>query len=565
MRSTTPARRTLAAHRRRAGVVVPAALALLLSSVVARQGASATAAPAPTALPQAHVAVDFAASQGRLPRPERFNNFTRRNLFPQQRPIDAAYLDAQGLHGSIYRVWLFPSGPGSVQSPTCPLTTSTCTFSSGVNVYLRAASSVSDSILVNMKLQQLADPSRPGGALTPAEVKPIVKTILATAKAHYPKIKYIEPLNEPDAPGNRGFMTPALVYPYYKVVYQAVNELNDELAPSVPMQVGGPTLFEFDSTWIGRFLDDYAADTDPGKRLDFFSYHSYLQFGDPATLTNPEFYKDDPKLVDGQRPTLEAMMRARGIATSIPTFITESGMYPGPLTDDTATGATQPCPPAEGEPGVPGCDAYYTTDYIRQAAGQASLEYWYSHQRNTYVFNWTTRHSDNPRKDELVTRVPLGTSIPTNVFTPYGNMMLMQSKMKDQQVAAVSDGLGIPSPGLGVYAVAADDRSGASLMVWNYQGCGAVALGSPCLNNGSFRTTVDMAHLPSNLAGHTVTERVYRIDQTTSNYYATPATDPAHASLQQVAVQTITPGAHFSQQLDLGPNALYLVVLEPRV
>jgi hypothetical protein len=508
----------------------------------------------PTSPTPAHVSVDMAAFRGPLWHPERFNNFTRRNLFPEQRPSDAAYLDAKGVHGAVYRTWLAPDG-------VCTESATSCTLADDVKTYFKAASAVADSILLDTRVGDLADPSRDGGALSPAQAKPIIKRIIKTVKGNYPKLTYIEPFNEPDAPSARAYLTPAKVYPYYRVVAQAVTEVNAELKPDVPLQVGGAAFFEFDPTWIGRFLSDYAADPDPAKRLDFFSYHAYLEFGNMATLEDPRFYKDDPSRVAGQRARLESMLEARGLDPNIPAFITESGMYPGPLFDDKLTGTAQPCPPAEGEPGLPVCNKYFTTDYIRQAAGVASLGYWFASQPNTYMFNWTTRHSENARKDQFVTRVPEGTAIPTNTLTPYGNLLVMQAKMKPWKVTASSDSL---SKGIGVYAVASrtGDGKAATIMVWNYQGCGATVPGDPCTNHRRYEAAVHLTHLPANLVGHSVHERVFRIDQATSNYYATPATDPAHADLQQVASRTFTPGASYTATLDLKPNAIYLVQLQ---
>ena len=135
----------------------------------------------------------------------------------------------------------------------------------------------------------------------------------------------------------------------------------------------------------------------------------------------------------------------------------------------------------------------------------------------------------------------------------------MQSKMKDTKVTATSDHL---DKGIGVYALAAKDNTGASVMAWNYQGCGAATNGDPCTNNATYNAKLDLTHLPANLANHKVHERVFRIDQNTSNYYSTPATDPANANLQQVDSKTIDLKATQQDSLTLSPNSVYLVLLE---
>lgn len=147
-------------------------------------------------------------------------------------------------------------------------------------------------------------------------------------------------------------------------------------------------------------------------------------------------------------------------------------------------------------------------------------------------------------KDQLVTRTPNGPILDT--FTPYGNMMLMQSKMKDTRVSAVSGSLKGDN---GVYALAAKDRTGASLMVWNWQHT----------HTDSYKATIDMSRLPADLRHGKVRQRTYRIDQTTSNYFTNPAT----AGLQMVDQKTITPGKTHTQAIDLDPNAIYLITLEP--
>jgi hypothetical protein len=73
---------------------------------------------------------------------------------------------------------------------------------------------------------------------------------------------------------------------------------------------------------------------------------------------------------------------------------------------------------------------------------------------------------------------------------------------------------------------------------------------------------VHLTNRPANVVGHSVHVGVFGIDLATRNYYATPATDPAHADLQQVASRTFTPGASYTATLDLKPNAIYLVQLQ---
>ncbi|GAA3439544.1 hypothetical protein GCM10018954_091650 [Kutzneria kofuensis] len=499
----------------------------------------------------AGVSVDFSQEQGPLWHGERYNNFTQAKTWQSARASDVAYLNQVGLHGKVYRAWAKVDWCGG-STTSCTLSSDPASPTGDVAGYLADASAVSDSVLLNLDVTGLIQQGKP-----PAQAKPVIEEIVKTVKTRYPKVKYLEAFNEPDAPQNRGFMTPDKVYPYYAAFYQVANEVNAELMPNTPLRIGGPAFFELDPTWINKFLDDYAADTDPAKRLDFFSYHGYVEFGDMATVQDPHFYKDDPRQVESQHARLQSMFAAHHVDPDLPTFVTETGVYPGLLCDDCAdTDPTTTTTP------------WSTSDYVRQAAGAASVLYWYGNQPDTYAFNWVTRHSSNERKDEFVTRGPGCTSITAadrtttttncpngpveNTFTPYGNSLLMQSMMKTKKVSATSDSL--TDKGLGVYALAAKDKTGASVMVWNYQDT----------NSGAFHATINLSHLPSNLSGRPVDVKVYRVDQNTSNYYSNPNdTDQAKGHLQQVDERTVTSTGNYCYQAELGPNAMYLVLFTP--
>ncbi|MDL4816331.1 hypothetical protein [Actinomadura opuntiae] len=523
------------AGRRLAGTLLLGVLAAGTALVGAEPPASAHAsAPAPAAAPAAApatspatVSVDFGHEQGSLPRPERYNNFGNVTAWPQQRGDDVAFLNEQGLHGDIYRVWLSSSNasPQNDVFNQCDLATRKCDFSP-LDAYLRQASAVSDSLLVNINPSGFVKGERPF-----KDLEPMLELVIGNLKKKYPHVKYVEVYNEPDweyygqtlhdgHPADQATLQPGGLYRFYPPFYEAVGKVNKALHRPDRIRVGGPALSWLDPKWLRPFLDGYAADRNPRKRLDFISYHAYLKWDDKYQV--PTFYKNDLGVVASDRATILGWLKERRLSRHIPSFITETGIYPGPSFDD-------PDP---------------KNDYIRQAAGMATYGYLYSNQPDTHVFNWVVRHRVEERKDQLVTRTPNGPVLDT--FTPYGNMMLMQSKMKRTRVSAVSGGLKGDN---GVYAIASKDRSGAALMVWNWQHTGTDA----------YRATIDMSRLPAGLRHGKVRQRTYRIDQSTSNYF----TDPAKAGLQMVDERTVTPGRTYAQSIDLGPNAIYLVMLEP--
>ena len=79
-------------------------------------------------------------------------------------------------------------------------------------------------------------------------------------------------------------------------------------------------------------------------------------------------FKDNPSLVKDQRTQLNSELASRGISTDIPVFITEMGIYPGPAFDDFVT---------------------MKNDHLRQAAGMASLFYWYLTRITSYNVCYT--------------------------------------------------------------------------------------------------------------------------------------------------------------------------------
>ncbi len=374
---------------------------------------------------------------------------------------------------------------------------------------------------------------------SPADIKPIIKRIMTDLKRRYPQIRYVEAFNEPDHNLAKN-VTPAGLYDYYKVYYEAVNEINRELQPQVPLEIGGPGYMQYNETWMYAFLDRYVADPSPDKRLDFLSWHAYGEFpegtGDSEGPRAFHFYKGDPSEIAGQRKLLNAALSSRGLDTEIPAFITETGIYPGPSFDHK----DDPRP-----------------DYLIGAAGVPALHYWYMEQPHTYPFNWVVRHYAEERKDQLITRFRDGKhitvgggdnaeSLPINIFTPYGNALKMMAMLKKERVTAQSDAL---EEGKGIYSIATKDEYGAAVMVWNYQHIG----------EQTYTVTIDLDELPANLRGRPVRQQMFRIDDQVSNYWA----DPTRANLQMVSESVVEPGESYSVKVSLTANALQLIVLEP--
>jgi hypothetical protein len=508
----------------RRGLLAGAAASLLVMTSV--QSVGAQAAEVPASFSPAEVSVDFGSRAGELPHSERLNNFGNVTAWPEQRAGDVKFLNEQGLHGDIYRVWLSSTNaPDGVDVfNLCDLKTGRCDLSR-LDAYLTEASTVSDSLMINLNPTDFVEGKRPL-----KDLEPMVELIVRSVKEKYPGVKYVEAFNEPDwqfhgqernqgTPADETTLQPGDLYRFYKPYYEAVNQANKNLRRADRIELGGPALMWMDPKWMKPFLDDFAADRDPRKRLDFLSHHAYLAWDD--NYRTPTMYNGDLRVVASQRETLRGWLRERRLDQHLPSYVTETGIYPGPAYDDT-------------DP---------RKDYLRQAAGMATYSYYFANQPDTHMFNWCVRHRVEERKDQLVTRTPNG---PVNgTFTPYGNALLMQSRMKHTRVSAGSDALEGDN---GVYAMASKDRTGASLMVWNWQH----------VNDRSYRATIDMSRMPSELRNRPVRQLMYRIDQNTSNYFS----DPAKAGLQLVDKKIVRPGRTHTATVDLAPNAIYLIVLQ---
>ena len=455
------------------------------------------------------ITVDVSKPRGELVRTERYNNLTDHHLFVEQRDSDVAFYNANRLHGKIYKLWIYDA---DFYHPK----TATYDYSKYAD-YIADVSRLSDHLMFNMNGRGITGDWGVSGE----ESKEILTKILTDLKTMYPAFRYIEVLNEPDYEKR---LTPVEYYGVYKVFYEAANAVNRALNPEFPLLVGGPSTAQFDLDWIRTFLDEYQKDSSRDKKLDFVSYHGY--FTKPGK--EYKFYKDDPSLVRDQRSVLEEEMGSRGISTDIPSFITEMGIYPGPLFDDYGN---------------------MKNDRLRQAAGVMSINYWYLNSKNSYPFNWVLRHQTEGRKDQLVSRDSTGADmIYTEKFTPYGNSLLMVSKLKKERlpVSSSTEIIG----GKGLYSIASSDETGVAVMVWNYQG----------KNTEGYKAQLEVENLPKSLLKNGIRVKTGLIDPKNSNYQY----DLEHSNLtmEESRIQPLEDGI-FKTDISLEPNSLFLLVLEP--
>ncbi|MGW8317381.1 MAG: hypothetical protein ACWGNV_17425, partial [Bacteroidales bacterium] len=133
-----------------------------------------------------------------------------------------------------------------------------------------------------------------------------------------------------------------------------------------------------------------------------------------------------------------------------------------------------------------------------------------------------------------------------NKLTPYGNMMLMMSKMKDTRISARTNI--IIDKGKGLYSLATKDSTGISIMVWNYQGT----------QSEGFDTDLKVDNLPAKWKNRLIHVSRYSIDGETSNYHA----DLENCNLQMVEEKNVETDTFYHDQLHLEPNSLQLIILK---
>jgi hypothetical protein len=341
-------------------------------------------------------------------------------------------------------------------------------------------------------------------------------------KQRYPQLEFVEMFNELE-----GTMTGAQNYAWYRRGADVVARVNAELQPATPIKVGGPSTGGFSycpdtgTGFLRDFLAAYAADRTAGKRLDFLSYHSYnLGQKQLDACGKPVF----PPQAAQQKSMLQALLGRLGLPTTIPIYVTETGVFGGPNTGTTT----------DGKPNS------VQTDQLVQAAGMATLDTQYTLGGMDATFHWVFNHNQWDRKSMFVDGVD-------DVVLPYYNVVRMQSMLKERLLTGTTVSTPLEN-GRGINVLATVDGSGLAAMLTNYQAFDRTKVHS---------VTVDPGTLP--WTGRRVRVDRYLVNATTSNYNA----DPARSQLQRVESFTLAAGALAKRTLTLLPNAVTLLIYTP--
>ncbi|WP_181707683.1 hypothetical protein [Chthonobacter rhizosphaerae] len=281
------------------------------------------------------------------------------------------------------------------------------------------------------------------GRWTEDEYNTAFYNLLMHYKRRFPKMELIEIDNEP----NTGGFTPESYAETYVKACEIIAKVNAEIRagrlPGPELQVGGPTLYKFDPVeangWMRRFLDAYAANPSPEKRLDFITYHQYLSRERPRTEP-VEINKASPARVTAERDLLRPLLSKHGLDPDIPVHVTEGGVF----------GGGQPEPPPD-------------VDFHIKAASTLALAYFYAQQPGFTPYYWSVDAIDTNKV--MFEKVPGGYAS-TGVERPFYNAALFLSQLPKTRYP-VGD---ILDPrGTGVGAMAAAEGRRVAVLVWNYQ------------------------------------------------------------------------------------------------
>lgn len=322
--------------------------------------------------------------------------------------------------------------------------------------YLDAVSQNSETVLLNIRGYE---PDVLNGLLSYDQWKELFKTAVRHYRKRCPNLLYIEVLNEPSARRQSNIGSIKKSYPFYRLAYQAINEVNRELQPESPLLVGG--CGGFGTRDAIQIVKDYAADPAPDKRLDFVSFHHYWAEARPSQIAD---WEDD---ID------QALERA-SLPTDIPVFVTEIGYAQ----------KWQPQPDKN----------------LWHACGMTAYQYYARRSLDLRLFPWVQYHS---RKQ--IAFVQFDTDLR---MTPYGAAVKMLRMHREREVAAHSNGLRDDGNGLGVLATL--DGTGMTVHLWNLQPDGKT----------SVHADVAISNVPEALLGRPLTVRRYLIDSKHSNCLA---------------------------------------------
>lgn len=361
--------------------------------------------------------------------------------------------------------------------------------------YVDSVSANSETVLMNIRRYEQEVLT---GMISFETWKDVFKAAVHHYKQRCSNLRYIEVLNEPTAKDQSNLGKIERYYDFYRRAYEAINELNADLQPELPLLVGGNAGFRTQQAI--RLIEDFARDTSPGKKLDFLSFHHYWIEKTPAQIAAWE-------------EEIDAALRERSLPTDIPIFVTEIG-YAHKWTDDPKKN-------------------------LWQAAGMTAFQYQARHSEDLRLFPWVQYHSP-----QQIAFVQFDTKLR---MTPFGAAVKMLRMHGDKEVAATSSGFHKTGNGLG--ALATLDENGLVIELWNLQPS----------ERSSRQANVSIVNLPRNLQVGRLRIRRYLIDSKHSNCLTLP---DSPGGLEMVEERSQLGSTELRLSANMEPMALCLWTIE---
>lgn len=450
------------------------------------------------------VTVDANELQGTIMRIEQANGHSTTSPLPGENAKEWL----QGLNHTVLRTWIqlrYVYNNGNVNynykynGSNVPL-----------EISLAYYSQVADSLLIALSgytgTSSWTMPARG------ADYQKFVKETVIYYKQKFPKIKYIQVGNEP---GYRG-ETVAEYYPIYQDYYRGINDANAALGLTgkdrILISNGAFTStksFNGVMDYTKQFLNTYAADTDPEKKLDFFSINTYTE-------------QENPKLFETAKEKINNAMQAEGLP-EVPVFVTEYGLIGGGF--------------------IP--SVWDQSDIMTAwPAAQLAKAYYLYQGGIDKVFNWSIHHGSILHKSELG-------DLNNAYANPYGNALVLWKKLSSRgtRIKAVSTEL--TPTGLGINAIASmGNEKGIAVLVWNYNWTN---------NTGSQKFEVEIKNIPQSEFADKLNTKVYIVDSKNNNYY----TNRNQAALNTSINLGYDYASSIKVPLTLEKNAVALILITP--
>lgn len=350
--------------------------------------------------------------------------------------------------------------------------------------YLDSVAKHSESVLLNVRRYEQEVLA---GALGIDKWKEVFKAGVRHYKQRSPNLRFIEVLNEPTAKNQSNIGSMANYYRFYRCAYEAINELNAEMRPEMPLLVGGTAGLRLKEAF--PLITEFAQDKQADKRLDFISFHHY--------------WLKNPAEVATWEPQIDGTLREAGLPTNIPILVTEIGYTEEWKAD-----------PAKN---------------LWQAAGMTAFQYYARYADDLRLFPWVQYHSG-----KQASFIQFDSDLK---MTPYGASVKMLRLHRTHEVQSVSSGL--DKDGHGVGSLATLNGSGLTVQIWNVRPD----------SQGNVKVNVSIASLPKEFRSTPLRVRRYLIDSTHSNCIGVPSFPGGLEKMEEATITANDPLV-FSAELE---------------